>query len=252
MNFLRSKNDIGIFNAKLNSNEANTNDLSSRVVDLEDEKNKLLYENSELKERVIDVQARSMRENLIFSGIDEAPDEQVKGAKNSHTENQLKLFIKEVTKIEDEMQFHVVHRLRPRDDGKPRSIIARFERRKDRDLVLQRAPATLKDTSYRVNEQLPMEIIERRNELWPIYKRGKRLGNECKFKGDVLYVNNVAVYPSSKRPVNRRQMRTQNSAPHIVNQPMIPIPTHTQQQIERNQAVQVASEMNLTQNPSGH
>ncbi|CAC5416619.1 unnamed protein product [Mytilus coruscus] len=82
-------------------------------------------------------------------------------------------------KIEDEMQFHAVHRLRPRDDGKPRSIIARFERRKDRDLVLQRAPATLKDTSYRVNEQLPMEIIERRNELWPIYKREKKARVRC-------------------------------------------------------------------------
>ena len=81
----------------------------------------MLRENYELKEKVIDMQERSMRDNLLFCGVDEAPEEKVKGADNMHTEKHLKRFLREIMHIEEDIQFHVVHRLRPRQDNKPTS-----------------------------------------------------------------------------------------------------------------------------------
>ena len=203
------KNDLGFFHNRISSNENQIDEVDRRVAKLEFEKEQIMNENYELKERVIDMQARSMRDNLIFSGVDESPQEQELGADNIHTENQLKLFIKEVMNIEQDIKFQVVHRLRPRKDNKPRSIIAKFERRKDRDFILENAPKTLQTTNYSVYEQLPKELMERRNELWPIYKREKRLGNKCKFRGDVLIVNGIPVYPSSKKQPRRNPSQQQ-------------------------------------------
>jgi hypothetical protein len=46
--------------------------------------------------------------------------------------------------IEDEINFHVVHRLKPKQDKSPRGIVAKFERRKDRNKALSKAIAKLK------------------------------------------------------------------------------------------------------------
>ncbi|VDI33760.1 Hypothetical predicted protein [Mytilus galloprovincialis] len=95
--------------------------------------------------------------------------------------------------IPDNIKFHVVHRLRPQQDGKPRTIVATFERRKDRDRVLKAARDNLKDTQYSIYEQFPNEIMERRNILWPIFKREQRAGRRVRFKEDKLYVTDELI-----------------------------------------------------------
>ena len=58
-----------------------------------------------LNERHLDLQMRSMRDNLIFEGIQETQDE--------HTEETLTLrdFLKTEMNIAEEPQFHRVHRM---------------------------------------------------------------------------------------------------------------------------------------------
>jgi len=89
----------------------------------------------------------------------------------------------------------VVHRLRPRRDGKPRTIIAKFERRKDKDVVLKAAHIKLRETPFSIYEQYPNEIMERRNILWPIFKREQRRGSHVRLKEDKLYANGQRIYP---------------------------------------------------------
>jgi hypothetical protein len=61
-----------------------------------------------------DRQSRSMRDNLIFKGIPDVynPVED--------TEGEVKDFIKAELGIEDEINFHVVHRLKPKQDRSPK------------------------------------------------------------------------------------------------------------------------------------
>ena len=56
---------------------------------------------------------------------------------NIHTERVLQRNFREKN------VFHVVHRLRPRRDGQLQTIIAKFERQKDKDRVLKAAPTKL-------------------------------------------------------------------------------------------------------------
>ena len=73
------------------------------------------------------MQTRSMKYNLLFAGIPDISDEE-------NTQEVLKYFIKNVLKYEEDVQ--VAHRSRKRRDGRPRSIVAKFEHRKDRTCVL--------------------------------------------------------------------------------------------------------------------
>ncbi|CAG2215178.1 unnamed protein product [Mytilus edulis] len=134
-----------------------------------------------------------MRENLLFGGILEDPRKK-EDRDNIEIETVLKKFLKEKLKINEEINFHIVHRLRPRKDAKPRTIVAKFESQKDRNTVLRAAPAKLKET-FSVFEQYPYEMVERRNVLWPIFKREQRLGNHACLKEDKLYVNGHRIYP---------------------------------------------------------
>lgn len=168
--------------------------IENRFCFITEEFDNMRQENMELKEKLLEVQSRSVRENLLFGGILEDPREK-EDYDNIETETVLKKFIKEKLKINEEIKFHIVHRLRPRKDAKPRPIVAKFESRKDRNKVLRAAPAKLKETSFRVFEQYPYEMVERRNVLWPIYKREQRLGNDARLKEDKLYVNGHRIYP---------------------------------------------------------
>ncbi|CAG2248801.1 unnamed protein product [Mytilus edulis] len=152
-----------------------------------------------------------MRENLLFGGILEDPREK-DDYDNIETETVLKKFIKEKLKINEEIKFHIVHRLRPRKDAKPRTIVAKFESRKDRNKVLRAAPAKLKETSFSVFEQYPYEMVERRNVLWPIFKREQRLGNHARLKEDKLYVNGHRIYPEDV-------IEAQKNASNVPNNP---------------------------------
>ena len=96
------------------------------------------------RKKIIDQQKRSMRDNFIFKGI---------SAENTE-ETETDFINRELGLESKEMNFYVVHRLMPRQDRDPRSIIAKFERRKDRNRVLEAAKNKLKQKpQYYVHEQ---------------------------------------------------------------------------------------------------
>ena len=191
---MQVKHDVKTLDNRISNTELSTANITQRVNLVEQERDRTRQENMELREKLIDVQSRSMRENLLFGGIEENEDEK-NDKENIKTEQVLKDFIKTKLNIKDDIQFHVVYRLRPRNDRKPRTIVAKFERRKDRNQVLRAAPLMLRDTSYSVYEQFPHEIIERRSILYPVFKREQRLGKTVRFREDKLFVNGQRVYP---------------------------------------------------------
>ena len=67
----------------------------------------------------------------------------------------VKNFIHNQLKIDENIDLHVAHRLRKRRDGRPRrTIVAKFEKRKDRERVLGIVKTgVLRQTDFGVNEQ---------------------------------------------------------------------------------------------------
>ena len=153
----------------------------------------ITLDNKKMNETLLDMQCRSMRDNLIFSGIEEGngtdtPEETVR----HFMTNNLKMSPEVVRDI----TFSRVHRLGRPVDGKTRPIIARFEHYKQRELVKSRGNK-LKGSSLWINEQFPEEINKRRKILRPIMKAQWDLDQKAVMSVDRLYINGQ-LYRDSK------------------------------------------------------
>jgi chromosome segregation ATPase len=137
-----------------------------------------------LKERQLDLQTRSMRNNLVvFNGIDEVLDQ--------NTEEVLKKFLTQVMKVERLPEFHRVHRMGKRVRGKIRPIMAKFVNFKEKEKI-QKSAVVLRDVEnnkYSVIEQFPKGINDKRKQLHPHFKVANRQCKKAVLVYDKLYVN---------------------------------------------------------------
>ncbi|CAG2186310.1 unnamed protein product [Mytilus edulis] len=145
-----------------------------------------------LTERHLDLQTRSMRENLVFSGIPHKDEETIE-----ETENIIKNFMYTELKMETTVDFHRAHRFgketefRDKKDGrliKTRPIVCRFKNFKDREIVRSSAKE-LKGTHYGIQEQFPKEINDKRKMLWPYFKQAREDKKKAYLKRDKLFID---------------------------------------------------------------
>ena len=97
----------------------------------------MIIERREAAAKITDLQCRSMRDNLLFTGIQE------NDSTNRDTEDTLCTFIATQMNIKDEIPFEL-GRYKP-DQEKPRPIIAKFHRFKDREKVRQSVSSPLEN-----------------------------------------------------------------------------------------------------------
>ena len=121
-------------------------------------------------EKILDLQSRSMRENLVIRGISEDANESWQD-----TENKVKNFMKNEMKIEDTESLMVdrAHRMGTKVADKPRNIVVKFTSSKSKDKIFKNVKNLAGKKQFSVQEQLPQEIQERRNRLWPKFKEAK-------------------------------------------------------------------------------
>ena len=128
---------------------------------------------------LLKLQTHSMKYNLIFEGLNETEGE--------NTETVIKEFIKTELKIENEISFQNVHRLRKTQDRTPRAILARFTRYSDHDLVIKAVPENLRGKHYyKVYQQYPRDIADRRKGLYPKLREYRRQERRAQIVVDQL------------------------------------------------------------------
>ena len=136
-----------------------------------------------MKNAIANLEARSMQNNLIFD-IPDIPE-----SKDENTENIVLDFIENKMLIDkNEVRIEVAHRYGPHIRGQHRSIVCKFESRKDKDKV-RRNGKHLKGTDYQVREQYPKVINDRRRKLYPYMKKARSLGQKAFLNKDVLRVD---------------------------------------------------------------
>lgn len=110
--------------------------------------------------KTIDMEARDRRNNLIFKGFVEKRGEDCTELVAS--------FLQDKLGIEDHIPTERAHRF-----GKfglhPRPIIVAFSFFRDTDYILSKC-RLLKNTSFAISRDFPVEIADARRELWPTYK----------------------------------------------------------------------------------
>ena len=145
----------------LNTKQKEIDSLLLKMKNIEKEQSK---KESDLKAQVLDIQCRSMRDNLIFFGI---PEE--KGEIDEDCVRKILSFIEEQLDMEAagiHIKLHGAHRMGRFNPTKVRPIVAKFA---DRERV-RKSAGKLKNTSYGISQQFPKEIMDKRRKLVPIMK----------------------------------------------------------------------------------
>ena len=191
-NVFDNVNEVCIKNEKkLQKTSDHTRELEDQIRKLQQdftifktEKEKELIDISEkndhLSEQMTDLRCRSMKYNLIFSGLAEQHHE--------NTEHVIRGFLNDHLEITRNVELANVHRFGKGTGRGPRPIVAKFIYQSDIDMVLRNAKK-LRGKHFRINKQFPQEIEQARKSLYPKMKELRESGAKVKMVRDVLYVN---------------------------------------------------------------
>ncbi|CAC5407039.1 unnamed protein product [Mytilus coruscus] len=202
-----SKTDHTTLTSSVSQLQAEYNDMSNLKSDL-----------SNLHDKHLDLQTRSMRENLVFTGLPLTND-------TEDTEDIIKQFMRNEMKMDSVVEFHRAHRFgkesfvkdsQNRNLYTTRPIVCRFKSFKDRELVRYAASA-LKGTRFEVNEQYPKEINDRRKLIWPYFKEAKSQKRKVHLKKDRLFIDGAEFIPADRNDearmeTNERQLYIERGA----------------------------------------
>ena len=143
---------------------------------------------ADLKEDLLDLKARSMRDNIIVSGIPENESESrwyLLKALNGILATTLKMQQHDI----DSIMVDRCHRLgQKKEDGTPRPVIYKITPSWAKDVILSHTKYIPKNSSTKVFEQFPPEIQERRKRLVPVLKEAKTAKKKAKLAVDKLII----------------------------------------------------------------
>ena len=194
------ENDLSELRTSVNTAHETANDASegafkalNTAQQLEKENSSLKQEVSTLKHKLIQQETQSRRNNLLFYGVPEQEWE-----KWSDCEKSISNIIKTNMGITDgdKIKFERVHRLGLKSANRSRPILAKFCYFKDREIVWHHGRKLAK-SNYKLSEDFPIEVLNERKVLYPIYKaadNNKRY-KTVSLKVDKLHVDNK-VYTS--------------------------------------------------------
>ena len=169
--------------------------LQKSCKDLEKESSDLKKKNATLDAKIIDLESRSMRENLMFYGIKEGGDSEncEELVKNVCIDN---LEMHET--FTRNMIFDRAHRVGPKKQENIRPIVVKFHYFSERELVRAKSfehAETLKNEQLGIGVQLPKDVRDARKPLYPEMKKAKDEGKSVKFRGKKLYINGAEYVP---------------------------------------------------------
>ena len=191
-----------------------TENLSSEVKNLKRENEKLKSEATKFDQKcemysneISELKARSMQQNLVFYGLAESPYGTV-----DNTESKIRDFLRTELELEEPnfaetVVFDRVHRIgrRKRYQGaKPRPIVARFERYRDREVIRSAAKdLNAKENGYNIREQFPPEMEEKRKKLYPVMRKAlQNPKNRVFLVRDKLIINGEQYIPPPENAAN--------------------------------------------------
>ena len=161
-------------------------------------------ENRELKDRVrqleqklLSNEAQSRRNNLIFYNIPESDGMETW----SQCENKVKDILVDHLEITKEVEIERAHRLGQKNrhgNSKPRPIIIKCLRFKDKQEILQNTKK-LEGTNYGVSEDFIESVREKRQKLRPHMLHARQQGKRAFLNYDKLRVENQTYIYDSER-----------------------------------------------------
>ncbi|XP_060605357.1 uncharacterized protein LOC132757881 [Ruditapes philippinarum] len=158
----------------------------------------LKSENSRLSDELVDLQSRSMRDNLMFYNFKElsSPEER----KNEKCLELIYDFCENKLGMPDfrhNVKIDHAHRVGSFSSTKTRPIVAKFNFFQDKLSVKQTAYSKQKETGIKVGDQYPKIIQERRRKLIPHLVSAKEQNKNAVLAYDKLFINGQRFIPPS-------------------------------------------------------
>ncbi|CAB4029628.1 Hypothetical predicted protein, partial [Paramuricea clavata] len=141
-------------------------------------------DNKTLRDKIIDIQARSMRDNLLFFNMPESEKENTTEMIHELLESKIG-----IADARNTVKIDRSHRISRKRDGdrKPRPIVVKFNYHQDREFVRLNAKK-LRGTRIGISEQFPEEIENIHKTLYPELKKAKLEGKRAKIVRDKLII----------------------------------------------------------------
>ena len=143
--------------SKMNQCLQISSDIRNNKTRIDNHETRLLL----LEYKSVDLEARSRRKNLLFSGFREERDE--------NCVMQISDFLRQSLDIQSEVCIDRAHRLSRFKRDQHRHVIVAFRDFGDVQLILSKA-YKLKGSKYSINRDYPQEIVNARKSLWKEYK----------------------------------------------------------------------------------
>jgi prefoldin subunit 5 len=188
---------------------------------LENEIHNLRQSNTQLKDLCLRIQSRSIENNLLFFGLDEAlpanedrenPEEVVRTFLKNYIEDNTVVNVECPVNV-DNIKFEKVHRIgnpiTARRNGRSRPMVVSFSSLHDRNRV--RAAGVILNKSqkvFKIYEHFPREIEERRKILYPIAREHGDKGHKVSLVRDQLFVNHELYDIEKAKFISRQKSQT--------------------------------------------
>ncbi|XP_052806337.1 uncharacterized protein LOC128241093 [Mya arenaria] len=162
--------------------------LQQTCGDLKNQSHEFEIQKDQMNDKLLDLESRSMRDNLIFYGIQEHGPEE-------NCDTLVKDFIASKLGIETkDLLFDRIHRLGSNKAPKPRPIVGKFHYYTDREKIRQKSydegvKKQLKEARQGVGVQRPQQTRDARKALFDIIKAEESNGKTTRLAGNKLYVN---------------------------------------------------------------
>ena len=144
----------------------------------EDYEEKSQKKMDDLRFQLLNYKVYSRRENLRFYGIPET-------GKQENTEAVLKVFLEKELNVENpqHIEFQRVHCVgkKDRNTRKPRAIIARCLRLKDREELFSHHRNIDSESNFGIGSDLPKQVIDMRKKVIPKMVQARREGKRPAF-----------------------------------------------------------------------
>ncbi|CAC5414969.1 unnamed protein product [Mytilus coruscus] len=190
-NYDKQKGDITELKTEVNkifkSLRTNSNEVKNVGHEFRSSLSDMKKENDKLKESILDVQMKSMSNNVIFYNIPETEVENCPDVILNFCKVTMKL------KNSDQIQLSDAHRIGKKGE-KIRPILGKFTSYVHRELVRKNAKI-LKCSSFGISEQLPTDVQNRRKELLPLIKELRDRDVKAYFVRDKIHVGGQEYNP---------------------------------------------------------
>ena len=176
---------ISDLRAENNSKQRIIESLQSRLDDLEVTVEGCRFDADPIYDKLSDLEDRSRRNNLRFDGIQEKD----LGENSEQSEALVRKILTDNLKISEKIEIERAHRVGPRNSKslRSRTVVVRFLKSKDRDLVLRNSNK-LKGSNIFINEDLSDSSIKKRKDLLPKLHEARRNGKVAFFRHTKLII----------------------------------------------------------------